>query len=105
VMAVRMPLAVVAEEETDAALERVTLRAEHAQAPLADCAGSVPLPLEQFGEHDLPGGERILALRRSRLVVADERMAAVLAGHQTAARRRTDRRAGVELREAHALRR
>src|SRR5438105_664062 len=99
----RMGLTVVAEEGVEAVLERTALGVEHAQAPLADGGGGVPLLLEQLGQRDLARPERILSLGRRRLVVADVAVAGVLAGHQATARRGTDGRAGVALGEAHPL--
>src|SRR5262249_21909041 len=104
-MAVRVPLAVVAEEQVEAVLVGIALGAGRTQAPLAHRAGGVTLFLEQLGDGDLISGDGLLALGLDLAVVADVGMAAVLARHQATARRSADRRAAVRLGEAHTLRR
>ena len=75
IVVVGVPLAVIAEEVIESLPLGVALRADRAQAPLADAGGGVALVLEQLGEGDLPVRERRLAgelllrqaRRRSRL--------------------------------------
>ena len=61
IVVVGVPLAVVAEEVVEALAPGVALRADRAQAPLADAGGGVALFLEHLGEGDLAVRERDLA--------------------------------------------
>src|SRR5207302_331400 len=66
-------------------------------------AGDVADAFEEPGDGDGVGGDRLLAFRLGLDVVADLRVAGVLAGHEDAARWGADGIAGVVLGEAQAL--
>src|SRR5262245_40342752 len=93
----RADLIQVAEEVVEALAVRDAGRVDLAEAPFADEAGAVANPFEHFGDRG------VLGPQRDKSVAADVSMAGVFAGHQTAARRGTNRTAGVALREAHTL--
>src|SRR5262249_51867474 len=103
IVVVGVALAVVAEEEVEAALDRIADGAGRAEAPLADGGGGGALLLDQLAEEPLAGGDGGRALGLDLAVVADPGVPAVHAGHQAAARGGADRRAGVELGEAQPL--
>ena len=106
----RDALVVEAEEMIKTVLERIAGRTDAAQSPLAKRAGRIAGGFQRRGDGRL--GRRNRNLTRDRntklpifVVVADEGVAGMFAGHQHAPRRRTDGAAGVMLRELHAFRR
>ena len=96
-------LAVVAVEAVETLLERNAVGAGPAEAPFAETAGRVARGLEEFGERDGVGGDGELALGLHLAVVADERVAGMLARHEHAAGRGADVVAGVVVGELQAL--
>src|SRR5262249_10591973 len=74
-----MALAVVAEEQVEAALERIANGTGEPQAPLADGSGGVAVLLEQLTQEHLALGHGRLALGLDLAVVANPGVPAVLA--------------------------
>ncbi len=97
IVVVGVGLIQVAEPVIEALLVRNARRLRLAEAPLADDAGRVAGPLEQLGHGD------IRRPQRNPVVAANPGMSRVQPGHQAAPRRRTDRAAGVVIREDHPL--
>jgi hypothetical protein len=91
VVVVRLSLAEISDETVEALLERVPRRVWPAVAPFAEGASRIARFLKQPSDGDGAGGERVLALRVILApaavlpVLADDRVAGVLAGQQHAA--------------------
>ncbi len=107
VIAVRMCLAIVAEEAVKSLLHRIAGGAGVAQPPLAEGPGRIALLLQQLGDRHRFGGDWMLPLRLAeslhRAIVAHLGMARVLTGHQYTARGRADSIARVGVGEAKPL--
>jgi len=89
-VAVRVSLAVVAEEVIEADLQRAAAGVKHAHAPLADTGRGIALIFQQAGHGQRPGGQRHLALGLDLAVGPDWTVARVQAGHQRRTGRGTD---------------
>lgn len=100
-MVVHNSLAVESKEAIHSLLERLTFRPRSAESPFAEATANVARLAEQLRQRDGVGWNRILTLRWSAAVVADEGVSRVLASHQHAAGRSTDRVAGIMLRQPH----
>ena len=99
VVIVCVGLVEVAEEIIKALVVRRGRAVLVAEAPFTDERGVIAGLFEQAGDGAVLGFQPDLG------IAADGGVAGVLAGHEHAARRRADGGAGVELREAQALRR
>ena len=104
VVAVRLALAVVAEEVVEALLQRVALRPGRPEPPLAHRAGRVAERLQDLGNRQLRARQRPLPFRLKLAVVADRGVSGMPSRQQHPARGRADGVARVVLREAHAAR-
>ncbi len=87
----------VAEPIIEALPVRDTRAVGLAKAPLADDAGCVAGLFQQLGDGDIRRPQRHAG------IASNEAVAGVQAGHQDAARGRTDRAAGIVLSKAHSL--
>ena len=108
---VRDTLAVIAEEQIEPLAVRIARAADRAESPFAHRRGGVTGLLENLSHRQRLFRQRILAFgefRKSGLnaeVAAHFRMSQMLARHQRAAGRGTNRRPGVVAGETHPLRR
>ena len=77
-------LAVVAKEPVETLLGGVAGGPGVAQAPFAKGTGYIAFLLKEFPNSDLAIRNRVLAFRLRRLVVTNNRVAGMFAGHQYA---------------------
>ncbi|OPZ11825.1 MAG: hypothetical protein BWZ10_02155 [candidate division BRC1 bacterium ADurb.BinA364] len=104
IIIVRMHLIEIAIKEIEAVQPRHSGGVFVSQAPFADAACSVSGFLECGGDGSILGAQGNEGRRGAgQAVVAPRAVAGVQAGHQSAARRRANRAAGIALGKAHAL--
>src|SRR5579883_327977 len=99
VVTVRVSLAVVAEEQIEAVLERAAGTVPHPQAPLSHRPRCVAFRFEQLRERHVLGADGVLPLWLHLTIVANRCVAGMFAGHEGTPRWRTHRTARIEMSE------